>query len=68
MTVQDLKLLIENLPDNMPVSVMGSDVQNAVVLDNMLILDGNSNSFDEAEGFFLYQAQPQGYAHTRGRT
>jgi hypothetical protein len=68
MMVQDLKLLIENLPDNMPVSVMGSDVQNAVVLDNMLILDGNPDSFYAAEGFVLYQAQPQGYTHTRGRT
>jgi hypothetical protein len=68
MTVQDLKLLIENLPDNMPVSVMGSDVQTAVVLNNRLILDRNPASLDEAEGFVLYQAQPQGYAHTRGRT
>lgn len=68
MMVQDLKLLIENLPDNMPVSVMGSEVQNAVVLDNMLILDVNTNSFYAAEGFVLYQAQPQGYTHTRGRT
>jgi hypothetical protein len=63
MTIQELKLLIENLPDNMPISVMGSDVQTAVVLDNVLILDENSDSFGKT-GFMLYQATPPEYAYS----
>jgi hypothetical protein len=66
MTVQELKLLIENLPDNMPISVMGSDVQTAVVLDNVLILNENSDSFGET-GFLLYQAIQPEYALSGGR-
>lgn len=66
MTVQELKLLIENLPDTMPVSVMGSEVQTVVVLDNVLILDENPDSFG-ATGFLLYQEPQQAYAHTGGR-
>jgi hypothetical protein len=66
MTVQELKLLIENLPADMPISVMGSDVQTAVVLDNVLILDENSDSFGET-GFLLYQAIQPEYALSGGR-
>jgi hypothetical protein len=65
MTVQDLKLLIENLPDTMPVSVMGSEVQTVIVLDNVLILDENPDSFGET-GFLLYQATQPEYAHSGG--
>jgi hypothetical protein len=65
MTVQELKLLIENLPADMPISVMGSDVQTAVVLDNVLILDENPDSFGDT-GFVLYQATQPEYALSGG--
>jgi hypothetical protein len=65
MTVQELRLLIEHLPADMPVSVMGSEVQIAIVLDNVLILDENPDSFGEA-GFLLYQATQPQYAYSRG--
>ena len=67
MTVQELKVLIEHLPADMPVSVMGSDVQIAVVLDDVLILDENADTFGEGGGFILYQANQQEYAHIGGR-
>lgn len=66
MTVQELKVLIEHLPADMPVSVMGSDVQIAVVLDDVLILDENPDTFGEVGGFLLCQSPQQEYAHTGG--